>query len=53
MKEINYVPILKWKQGEYTALKELYPQDKALLTPIAEVVPIPTVYDESGGTLGN
>ncbi|UXZ55821.1 beta family protein [Halomonas sp. 7T] len=47
MKKINYVPILKWKQGEYTALKELYPQDKALLTPIAEVVPIPTVYDET------
>ena len=47
MKEINYVPILKWKQGEYTALQSLYPHDKALLTPVVEVVPIPTVYDES------
>lgn len=46
MKEISYAPILKWKQGEYTALKELYSQDKAALTPLVEIIPIPTVWDE-------
>lgn len=46
MTEAIYVPILKWKQGEYTALKELYASDKALVQPLVEIVPIPTPLDE-------
>lgn len=46
MQQAVYVPILKWKQGEYSALKELNVADKRLLSPIIEVVPIPTPLDE-------
>lgn len=33
----HYVPILRWKQGEQIALRELYPRDKASMTPLVEV----------------
>lgn len=46
MQKTVYVPILKWKQGEYSALKELYPADKERLKPLIEIVPIPTPLDD-------
>lgn len=36
----HYVPILKGKEGEYTALRDLDPRIKAALTPLLEVVPL-------------
>lgn len=39
----EYVPILKWKRGEQTALKELTNICKLGITPLIEVQPIP--YD--------
>lgn len=44
----HYVPILKGKRGEFNALKELFPQDKAALTPLIEVPPIPWKRDKAG-----
>jgi hypothetical protein len=35
----HYVPILRWKAGERIALRELYNDDKANLTPFIEVTP--------------
>jgi len=46
MQQAIYVPVLKWKQGEYLALKELKAPDKACLKPLVEVVPIPTPLDD-------
>lgn len=42
----HYVPILKGKLGEFNALKTLYQQDKAALTPLIEVVQVDWDYDE-------
>jgi hypothetical protein len=39
----QYVPILKGKEGEYSALRELTGSVKDLLTPLAEIPSIP--YD--------
>jgi hypothetical protein len=39
----HYVPILKGKEGEYNALRELTPAIKEGLTPLIEPIPIP--YD--------
>ena len=39
----HYVPILKWKLGEYMALGELNPDCRDKLTPLIEIPPIP--YD--------
>jgi hypothetical protein len=33
----HYVPIVRWKAGERTALRELYDDDKADLTPLIEI----------------
>ncbi len=33
----HYVSILRWKQGEQIALRELYPRDKASMTPLIEI----------------
>lgn len=33
----HYVPIVRWKAGERTALRELYDDDKAGLTPLIEI----------------
>lgn len=35
----HYVPILRWKQGERFALRDLYNQDRCRITPLIEVVP--------------
>src|SRR5882724_8756793 len=39
----HYVPILKGKEGEYQALRELTPAIRNGLTPLIEPIPIP--YD--------
>lgn len=39
----HYVPILKWKLGEYTALAELNQDSRSKLTPLIEIPQIP--YD--------
>lgn len=46
MQQSVYVPILKWKQGEYWALKELNAAEKQLLSPLVEVIPIPTPLED-------
>jgi hypothetical protein len=35
----HYVPILRWKQGERFALRDLYDQDRGRMTPLIELVP--------------
>lgn len=35
----HYVPIFRWKRGEYIALRELFSQEKAAITPMAEIPP--------------
>src|SRR2546425_1691664 len=40
----HYVPILRWKQGEQIALRELYPRDRSAMTPLVE---IPKDYDKN------
>lgn len=35
----KYVPVLRWKQAERIAIRELYPQDKNVITPLIEFVP--------------
>lgn len=35
----HYVPILRWKQAEWTALQHLKDTDRALTTPLIELVP--------------
>ncbi|MGN7942668.1 beta family protein [Metabacillus sp. 22489] len=37
----HYVPILKWKRGERTALEQLDPARKSNMTPLIEVQPVP------------
>lgn len=37
----QYVPILKWKRGERTALEQLEPAYKTKMTPLIEVQPVP------------
>jgi len=41
----HYVPILKGKLGEYRALQQLYPQDRASLTPLIEIPPVDWDWD--------
>ena len=36
----TYIPILKWKQGEYQALSELTPEIKKNIVPLFEIPPI-------------
>lgn len=35
----HYVPILRWKQAEWLALRNLLPTDKDRLTPLIEITP--------------
>ena len=35
----RYVPILRWKRGEKIALRHLQPADRAIVTPLIELVP--------------
>lgn len=46
-KENHYVPILKWKRGEKTALEKLAPALKNGMTPLIEIQPIP--FDHKNG----
>ncbi|WP_179032885.1 beta family protein [Paenibacillus kribbensis] len=39
----HYVPIIKWKRGERTALEHLTPKIKDTITPLLEIQPVP--YD--------
>jgi Beta protein len=41
----HYVPILKGRAGEYTALREMTPDVKGGLTPLIEVPPIPWDFE--------
>jgi hypothetical protein len=43
----HYVPILKWKRGERTALSELDPTHKKIMTPLIEIQPVP--FDHPNG----
>ncbi|WGT39032.1 beta family protein [Lysinibacillus sp. 1 U-2021] len=45
----HYVPILKWKRGERTALEKLDPTLKKYMTPLLEIQPIP--FDHKKGVL--
>jgi len=35
----RYVPILRWKRGEKIAVRHLQPADRAIITPLIELVP--------------
>lgn len=52
-KVFSYMPILKWKGGESSALKELFPNDKAAMTPLVEIPPVPWdfVNDQAAKTV--
>lgn len=43
----HYVPILRWKQAEQTALAQLYERDSVCLTPLVELVPESFVHKDS------
>ena len=45
--ENHYVPILKWKRGERTALEKLAPALKNGMTPLIEIQPVP--FDHTNG----
>lgn len=39
LRRLDYVPVLKWRQGEYLALSRLMDGDKDWVTPLLEVTP--------------
>lgn len=41
----HYVPVIKWKRGEQSALKDLSPLVRSRLTPLIELVQIPIDLD--------
>ena len=43
----HYVPILRWKQAEQTALAQLYEHDSTCLTPLIELVPENFIHKDS------
>ena len=45
MLHTDYVPILKGKDGEYGALKELSPSTKSKLTPLVEIISVPWDFE--------
>jgi len=45
----HYVPILRWKHAEQTALAQLYERDSTCLTPLIELVPENFVHKHSKG----
>lgn len=47
MDHTSYVPILKGKEGEYEALKELPNSIKARLVPLIEIIPIPWDFENN------
>ncbi len=42
-----YMPVLKWKQGEQTTLKELDPVDRSKIMPLVEFLPFKNIPDAS------
>jgi hypothetical protein len=44
MNKVIYVPILKGKMGEYSALKDIDPEIKNRIIPVVEIPPIPWDY---------
>jgi len=42
----TYMPVLKWKKGESSALKELFAAEKQTILPLAEITPVPWDWDE-------
>jgi len=47
----HYVPILRWKKAEQTALAQLYERDSTCLTPLIELVPENFVHKDSKGRI--
>jgi len=47
----HYVPILRWKQAEQTALAQLYEHDSICLTPLIELVPENFVHKDPKGRI--
>jgi len=45
----HYVPILRWKKAERTALAKLYKHDSMRLTPLIEMVPENFIHKDSVG----
>ncbi len=43
----HYVPILKWKRGEYQALLRLSEKAKDALTPLIEIPPVGWDFENS------
>ena len=41
-----YVPILKWRQGEYLALGQLHPNVKDKVIPLIEIPPIEWDFEQ-------
>ena len=41
----HYVPALKWRMGEFRALQDLSEANKARLTPLIEITPIPWDFE--------
>jgi hypothetical protein len=44
--ERHYVPVLRWRQGEFGALSELRQNQKDALTPLIDVPPIAWDFEE-------
>ncbi|KGE17553.1 beta family protein [Paenibacillus wynnii] len=42
----NYVPVIKWKQGEQKAIECLSDESKSIITPLIEVAPIDWDFDK-------
>ena len=42
----HYVPALRWRQGEFSALQELRPDQKSEITPLIDIAPIPWDFAE-------
>jgi hypothetical protein len=47
----HYVPILRWKLAEKTALAQLYEHDSTCLTPLVELVPENFIHKDSKGRI--
>ncbi len=47
----HYVPILRWKQAERTALAQLYERDSTCLTPLIELVPENFIRKDAKGKI--
>ncbi len=43
----HYIPILKSKQGELEAIRELSPVAKQSITPLVEIIPVPWDFDKN------